>query len=404
MKTQQRIHSPFSPWLGATLLLAALLTNAWAQAQTVTLTPKGSYAGFDAYDVQVAGRYAYVAAANRLLVTDVGDPSQPQLVGSVSGPVLGSCGAFAVRVVGDYAYVGASCGGLVVLDVKDPTQPRAVGTNEAFAYYVRVEGHYAYVTSEGGGMHIIDVSDPAHPVRVGSYNPDGLVRPEYVLGKYAYARVEGSGGGGDSGLEVIDVSDPSNPVRVGSYAGWFPMDVVGNYGYLIGGGALGIIDLSNPSNPVLVGTYRTGGNVAALRVVGSYAYMNVYGDFGERLEVVDVTDPAHPQAVGRRTLSSFPFVVSLEVVGNTVYVGGILNKGLLIYEASTPAPAVLRFNPPLRSGDKLNLSWNGGAGIKLQTTPSLTAPNWQDVPGTDGASSIELPLTDPSAFFRVVKP
>ena len=139
MKTQQRKHSPFAPWLGVTLLLAALLMNAQSQSQPVTLTLKGRYANLHAEDVQVVGRYAYVAAWDvrdvhpgydvGLVVIDVSDPTRPRRVGSYG------TSAGAVRVVGDYAYVLGSRDGfltvdLLVIDVRDPTQPREVGFHE----------------------------------------------------------------------------------------------------------------------------------------------------------------------------------------------------------------------------------------------------------------------------------
>jgi hypothetical protein len=61
-------------------------------------------------------------------------------------------------------------------------------------------------------------------------------------------------------------------------------------------------------------------------------------------------------------------------------------------------------NPPERSGNQLRLTWNGGPGIKLQKSASLSNPAWQDVPDTDGKSSATLPLTDAAAYFRLFKP
>src|SRR5262249_10209603 len=38
-------------------------------------------------------------------------------------------------------------------------------------------------------------------------------------------------------------------------------------------------------------------------------------------------------------------------------------------------------------GTKIVLSWTGAANTTLQRTVGLTSPNWQDVPGTAGAST-----------------
>jgi hypothetical protein len=53
------------------------------------------------------------------------------------------------------------------------------------------------------------------------------------------------------------------------------------------------------------------------------------------------------------------------------------------------------------SGGQLTLNWTGGAGITLQSTPTLTNPNWQDVTGTTGASTANVQTTG-TAFYRLI--
>ncbi len=55
------------------------------------------------------------------------------------------------------------------------------------------------------------------------------------------------------------------------------------------------------------------------------------------------------------------------------------------------------------SGSSITFNWTGGTGIKLQTTASLAAPNWQDVPGTTGSSSIIIPIGPGNAFYRLIQ-
>jgi Concanavalin A-like lectin/glucanases superfamily/Immunoglobulin domain len=56
------------------------------------------------------------------------------------------------------------------------------------------------------------------------------------------------------------------------------------------------------------------------------------------------------------------------------------------------------------SAGALTLSWDGAAGVKLQTAASLSQPNWTDVPGTDGASTYSAAETNSAAFYRLYKP
>jgi len=60
-------------------------------------------------------------------------------------------------------------------------------------------------------------------------------------------------------------------------------------------------------------------------------------------------------------------------------------------------------NSIVRNGDNAMISWNGAAGTKLQKTTSLTSPNWQDVPGSNGASTASDPISG-AAFYRLIRP
>jgi len=57
------------------------------------------------------------------------------------------------------------------------------------------------------------------------------------------------------------------------------------------------------------------------------------------------------------------------------------------------------------AGGNVNLSWVGNPVVKLQSTPSLTAPNWQDVPNTYGLYSLPVSVTgSQQLFFRLKTP
>jgi hypothetical protein len=58
---------------------------------------------------------------------------------------------------------------------------------------------------------------------------------------------------------------------------------------------------------------------------------------------------------------------------------------------------------PLASGS-INLSWVGNPAVKLQSTTSLSIPNWQDVPNTHGLYSLPVSVTGPQKFFRLTTP
>lgn len=56
-----------------------------------------------------------------------------------------------------------------------------------------------------------------------------------------------------------------------------------------------------------------------------------------------------------------------------------------------------------RSSSDVLLTWNGATNARLQRATSLPLANWQDVPGTAGASSHAQPTTNGMSFFRLIQ-
>jgi endonuclease/exonuclease/phosphatase (EEP) superfamily protein YafD len=51
----------------------------------------------------------------------------------------------------------------------------------------------------------------------------------------------------------------------------------------------------------------------------------------------------------------------------------------------------------------LSLTWDGAANVRLQRAAGLTPTEWQDVPGTLGASRHQVTVTNAEAFFRLLQ-
>jgi hypothetical protein len=56
------------------------------------------------------------------------------------------------------------------------------------------------------------------------------------------------------------------------------------------------------------------------------------------------------------------------------------------------------------AGGNVTITWNGGPGVKLQKTATLTTPNWQDVPGSLGNTTVTEALSGAAAFYRASRP
>jgi hypothetical protein len=83
-----------------------------------------------------------------------------------------------------------------------------------------------------------------------------------------------------------------------------------------------------------------------------------------------------------------------------IYSAGELGQDLT---QAVIAPSLPTLNA-IVSGGNLLITWPGGAGLELETTPSLSPEAWTTVAGTLGASSASIPLNSATtAFFRLVQ-
>jgi len=344
-------------------------------------------------DVSVSGRYAYLADGGGLRILDVSDPARPFQY-AVDRSNLQSRG---VATSSNRLYVA---GGIFqVFDIANPTQRTLLGDLQYWTGthpYVAPAGDYLFTCTIFGGeaLTIVDVRNPGEPALVGDFyhlgegNWSGGMT---LLQGYAFCARQWAG------LQVLDLSLPTEPKHVGAYYPEAPVSDVAvrdSFAFLTEGSDLSgleVIDIGDPQCPVRAAkaSLPTANNVA---MMGSYACVT-----GDGLQVFDVGDPYHPVRAGHHQLGAE--TTRLQVVGNFVYVAAG-EYGLAIYRVVPQ----LKLNPPVREGNVLRLSWLGAPGLRLQQATSLSPAAWEDVPNSEGVSSLHLSLTNRAAFFRLVKP
>ena len=194
-----------------------------------------------------------------------------------------------------------------------------------------ISGNFAYANI-GPNLFIFDVSIPAHPNMVGQTGPilSSYVADVVKSGDYVYVA-------DSTGLHIINVALPSTPYQV-SFRGGYLYDVaVGNgYAYLAEGDGVAILDVSNPAMPVQVGYYSTWPvEPSTLARSGIYLYVQYgAGDWGESIDVVNISDPAHPIKTGSVLWSRYSY--DLDIVGTYLYSAASID-GLRIFDVSNPA-------------------------------------------------------------------
>lgn len=264
-------------------------------------TEVGSLSDFDAHGVDVAGDHAYVLddAQEKLRVIDISDRSSPSEVGSV----MLNAGGKAIRVDGDYAYVGEGSD-IRVIDISSPTSPSAVHTvsttGDRDASSIEVVADYAYVAAKQAGLQIIDISSPTSASEVSALAPhSNLDRGVAVQGDYAHVAAYADG------YRVVDVSDPTSPMQVKVIASgpkesfYMDSDVADDHAYILGRSTcLHVFDISTPSSPSEVGSLDPTGASCDWLVFDDGI---VYIGHSLGLHLVDVSDPSQPREIGSLT-------------------------------------------------------------------------------------------------------
>lgn len=285
--------------------------------------------GGPAYAVAAQDNYAYVGVGPSLVILDVFAPTRPALVGQLGPwPYL----VQDVAVVGMYAYVADSFGGLRVVDVSVPTDPREIGSAAAGdAHGVVVVGDYAYVADSHGYLRIMDISCPSSPRQIGAYRAPREVFQVAVAGSYAYVA------GGRGGLRVVDISDPTSPHEVGAYSWWGVFDVAlsGDYAYIAAfARSFQVIAISDPKNPTRISSYETPGAVRGVQVVEPYAYV---ADDDAGLRILYLGDKYAPAEIGSQDTPGSAYAVA--VAEAYVYVADE-SGGLRIVKTRDPSDPI----------------------------------------------------------------
>ncbi|WP_435348475.1 LVIVD repeat-containing protein [Haloarchaeobius sp. HRN-SO-5] len=297
-------------------------------------------------EVSTQGDHAYVATGNGLAVVDWRNPTDPQVVGSMTAADPAG-GILDAKVEGDLVSLASNGGpGITLVDVSDPTDPTEVG-------FVDVGHHihnnfladgYAYLTVNESGdsafsearTTIVDVRDPSDPAVVGEYRladdfpafASGGVNPchdVYVQDDLLYQAFW------DAGVVVADVSDPTDPQLVTQFGDAPGADVPGFdvEDYLTLPGNAHYVQPSPDGDLVYVG---------AETFPGSFVE-NPDGDDYGGIRVFDVSDHADPQQVARidpPNVDAFRTSHNFDVTANRLHASWY-DGGVTVHDVSDPS-------------------------------------------------------------------
>ncbi|MFW9862806.1 MAG: LVIVD repeat-containing protein [Candidatus Thorarchaeota archaeon] len=227
-----------------------------------------------------------------------------------------------------------------------------IETADAYDLWVDPNNDIAYVTCGYSGVIVLDVSEP--------HNPTELALMPSSSNGYAHQFVMRENlmfiGDGNGGLKIIDWANLSNPNLLSQYTGEYSWDVevegntafVAN-GFMGSGDRLTIVNITDPTNPMLLGSHTTVGDATDIEVAENLAFVTTsYAG----ITVFDVSNRTNPVQVGQYTgqSTSNAELGDLEIVDNLAYLS-YWEKGLKVLNISdiSSIELVAEFNESLNA-------------------------------------------------------
>ncbi len=326
----------------------------------------------------VAGSLQEVHAQNRIEVIPAG------MLSDHSSWLLDGATGVEVFTIGSKTYAAVIAyqdDGLQIVDISNPSDPYNLAKLEnngsrlldapygVDIFKIGSKTYAAIASRFSDGLQIVDISNPSSPAAVGKLGDnnsrllDGAHDVDvFTIGSKTYAAVASLE---DDGLQIVDVSNPSSPTAVGKLGDNNSRELDGARGvdvFTIGSktyaavaanydDGLQIVDVSNPSSPTAVG--KLGDNNSreldgaigvAVFTIGSKTYAAVASFEDRGLQIVDVSDPSSPAAVGKLENSNTNLLdgatgVDVFVMAGRTYaaVASAFDNGLQIVDVSNPS-------------------------------------------------------------------
>ena len=316
--------------------------------------------------------YAIIGTSSGTVFVDVGDPTNPQIVASRSGP---NSLWRDIKVYQDHAYVVSEGGSgiqvfsLANIDSGSVTLVNTindVGTSATHNVAIDTTSGFLYRTGgSDNGLRIYSLANPASPSFVGSWSTRYVHDAQvvtYTSGPFAGRQIAFccsgfNGGFSSTGLDVLDVTNKSSivvlanvfyPQPAYSHQGWLSPDR--NWFYL--GDELDedgskpttthIFDVSDPASPSYV-TEITNGNEAVGHNLYTLDNRIFEANYTSGLRIFDATNPTAPVETAwfdtrpADDVSSFNGLWSVyPYLPSGVVLGSDLESGLFVWWVGDP--------------------------------------------------------------------
>ncbi|MHA1646706.1 MAG: hypothetical protein ACTSVU_03195 [Promethearchaeota archaeon] len=335
-----------------------------------------SVGGFDAYEIKVDGKFAYVGRGSGFSIFDISNCSLdfiPKEVGHYSGngylnelfvseqyvystnwfegvvKIFNTSEPSNITKIGEFndgeyletyeiknniLYMIDTCYGLKIYDISDSENPELLGQCiiKNFDYSFAIEGNYAYFSYYKGfknkGFSIINITDHSNPTLFLNYTVMDNIYDLVINGNYLYIV------NGKKNMQIFDVSDPSNPIKLTNYEASinvYHIKIYENKAYLESAiGVIEIVDILNPEDPKQISVYHSvkakycesqkntsfGSSPFDQLVVNEKHLYFSSLDFG--IEIVDISNIKKPKFVSQ--FENGNFILNVQISGNYTWI------------------------------------------------------------------------------------
>lgn len=307
-----------------------------------------------ARDIVLDGRWLYVADGDAGL--QVLQKSGENELGAVANLPLDGTAAILAKSQG-YLYVADSKKGLFVVDIRNPLLPQIIGRISLGANIIdmRVGGSSLFVSSSEKKLLRFDIGNPRRPQLAESLGIPHMARRLALAGDHILlAAVR-------SGMQVVDFTpgkpgrilfEMSRPWPMNAFAQTLDVTVRGDYAYLVQGeDGLQVVDISDPHHPQEVGFLTLPGQLLSIDLADEYAVLSTRWN---GYLFVDISDPRKPILVARLALpgSKNRFKVENGLIYSAGHARGVsvVPLPLRCREVAGAADIALRFVQPKVAG------------------------------------------------------
>lgn len=254
-------------------------------------------------DLVVGEKQVYTVSDWGLEIFDLGDPSQPQMIGQL--PTPGN--AQGITINGETAYIADGAAGVTLIDVQRPDSPKFIKTIGDFegVRRIKIANEKAYVIDINKGLQIYNLNElhnQPNPQPIGTLQTSGFALDVGIDGNTVYFSDN------NQGFQILDfefINIPAFAGIVDTLA--FDFEVVDGYAY-VASGDMRIVDVRNRLKPKAISTIQTPGIGASIKFRDGYVYLT---DIQSGLHVIDVRNRQQPRTIAIQPTSGDTMGVDL---------------------------------------------------------------------------------------------